>query len=479
MILEVSRKQEYIFASKKLRENAARSNDIRYVTSSAFFRAAAGELYSEEDHLVYAGGGHAILQFDGADLKDAADKATAFARIVTETVLRQYDGLELFVKQSPYIPNLSPGENLKKLMQELELKKSRRQASFRRLSFGVEMLDPASLLPNPNRVDFGLKAPDGWEFPSEFEALVGKENFIAVIHIDGNAMGKRINQIYQANPDWDRCRKALDQFSTTIQKDFERAFLEMVDEVIRWKRETLSSSVLPLRPVILAGDDVCFVTTGNIGLECARIFLERLAALRTGEPQPYAACAGVVLTHKKFPFHQAYDLSEALCSNAKQYGAQLDPDSRISAMDWHIEFGQLKNGLSDIRADYQTEDSGRLELRPVTVVVPEGFSTCIEPAPQRSYAFFRKTCQALKAEKGQTGRGKIKTLREVLKQGQLETEFFMHDQRIGHLYEKTKAPAFQTFIECGQAGAKRNVRRCTLFDAIEMMDHCEFEGETL
>ena len=33
-----------------------------------------------------------------------------------------------------------------------------------------------------------------------------------------------------------------------------------------------------------------------------------------------------------------------VCSNAKRFGARLDEDSRISALDWHVEFGQLKDG---------------------------------------------------------------------------------------------------------------------------------------
>lgn len=77
MILEVSQKQAYIFASRRLRENAARSEDIRYVTESRFFQTAAGPLYREED-LVYAGGGHTVLQFD------SRARADAFARAVTE-----------------------------------------------------------------------------------------------------------------------------------------------------------------------------------------------------------------------------------------------------------------------------------------------------------------------------------------------------------------------------------------------------------
>lgn len=63
VILEVSRKQDYIFASKRLKENARRSEDIRNVTSSEFFQEVAGFAYQESENLIYAGGGHTVLQF--------------------------------------------------------------------------------------------------------------------------------------------------------------------------------------------------------------------------------------------------------------------------------------------------------------------------------------------------------------------------------------------------------------------------------
>ncbi len=136
-------------------------------------------------------------------------------------------------------------------------------------------------------------------------------------------------------------------------------------------RRTEQTKILPLRPIILAGDDACFVTAGSIGLECARIFNKDLTSLTNkADGQPYAACAGVALVHQKYPFHRAYQLAESLCGNAKKYGADLDERRQVSAMDWHIEFGQLKDSLSDLRQDYQTEDGCRLELRPVSLVLP-------------------------------------------------------------------------------------------------------------
>ena len=181
---------------------------------------------------------------------------------------------------------------------------------------------------------------------------------------------------------------------------------------------------MPVRPVILAGDDVCFVTAGDMGLECARVFLEFLANSVSSviDRQSFPACAGVVLVHKNYPFHRAYDLAEELCSNAKKFGVSLDGQGRVSAMDWHIEFGQLKDDLDAQREDYRTDDGNRLELRPVTVAIPEDIALD-ERMKLRSYAFFRIMCQNMRAE--ETARGKMKGLRNALKQGEIEAQFFL------------------------------------------------------
>ena len=486
VILEVSRKQDYIFSSKRLRDNVRRSAEINHVTSEAFFQKAAGKQYHPEN-MVYSGGGHTILQFE------SREQAVDFTRQVTEAAIREYPQMELFAKVMEYQNNCTPGENLKNLSAELERKKSFRKSSIRQLTLGVE----AKEQPQPYTEQFfaldALLADSGREIPSEFSELAGEDNFIAVVHIDGNAMGKRVDRVYaDAGNDWEACREKLQRFSEAIQQDFESAFSQTVEEVIH--RKNIESKMLPIRPVILAGDDVCFVTAGSLGLECARIFLEKLAALYNQEDgTPYAACAGVALVHVKYPFHQAYRLSEELCSNAKVFGAKLDAAGRVCAMDWHIEFGQMKDNLSDIRQEYRTEDNKALSLRPVAVIVPEDGA---EQPALRTYEFFRELCRSMKGEYGKTARGKIKDLRTAFKQGEVESRFFFQDKEIQQLLYHGFGAAYQgdarweqyrKILLEGESIDKEPFRAltiagetdcyCLYFDAIEMIDHFELLEE--
>jgi hypothetical protein len=440
--------------------------------------------------MVYAGGGHTVLQFD------SADQAVAFTRAVTEDALRRFEGMEIFAKTLPYDESKTPGENLNALSAALERKKAFRQSSFRQMSFGIEALDSlqnyrpqcAEKTDREKIPENLLAPPEGWEYPKQLADLSG-DNFIAVVHIDGNAMGNRVSSLYKnCGTDWESCRKSLRRFSDGIQADFEMAFRQTVQTLLT-SDYVLTPPMLPIRPIILAGDDVCFVADGKIGLEGARIFLEHLTALTNQEDKgSYAACAGVALVHQKYPFHQAYNLAEELCSSAKRYGSSIDKDGRVSAMDWHIEFGQLKENLSEIRKDYETEDGCRLELRPVTVIVPDGVNA--SPAGQRSYDFFRAMCSAMKNEYGNIARSKIKDLREALKQGEVESEFFLQDKKVQdllyhgftamHRTDRERADIYREMFNNGGKLYKKafadfdGMRRCLFFDAIEMIDHCDF-----
>lgn len=499
MILEVSQKQAYIFESTRLKDNVARSEEICRVTDPEYFKLAAGRsglAFDTEANVVYSGGGHTVLEFGD---RESAEK---FAYAVSARVRREFPELEYFIKTMEYGENENPGKNLFHLSQALEKKKALRAASFHQGSFGVEEKDTklrrARVIPQkPDRIQMPEKkeyVPGGYSMPSRLEDLgISRDDssFVAIVHIDGNGMGKRVEELrreIQKLP-WEDYKRTLKRFSDAIDSDFKTAFRGMLDEIakqIPYLKERgldLKQRCFPVRRLILAGDDVCFVTEGRIGLEAARIFIEKLSALENAvDHKRYTACAGVAIVHQKYPFYKAYELSEMLCSNAKRYlasfdGPVKDAGTKGCAIDWHIEFGEIIDDLSDMRRKYETADGGTLELRPYLISAEKELW---EKEKLRRYSAFCRLVKLLQSEKEVYARGKIKELRGALKEGEKAAEYYLksslmdaldldlfEDRSIskqeGQMGSKTQ-PERRTFIEID--GKKHSL----YFDAVEILD---------
>ena len=294
-ILEVSQKQAYIFGSNKVRDNIVNSTIIAYVLGEDYIERVLSKFgYDKEKNMVYSGGGHTILEFSDIDVGKSMIKE------LTEQIYRNFNGLEVFATIMLYVEEESVGNNLKKLVKQLEKKKSIRKSAFKQGSYGIEQPDANTLKPKCVDTDSEEKLkvkeienkeaksfyPDKFKPAYEFEKLGGKKNdsnFIAVVHIDGNGMGKRVEALYKElkNASWDEAKKRLYTFSRCIDKDFKDSYREMADEVAKrisdkeiCKELELIENYFPVRHIITAGDDICFVTEGRIGIECARIFID-------------------------------------------------------------------------------------------------------------------------------------------------------------------------------------------------------------
>lgn len=451
-ILEVSQKQAYIFQSNELKKNIRNSAVIAWIMDADYLEKTAGDqrLFNKKEHLVYSGGGHTVLEFP------AKDQAVRFTGIVTKAIRKDYPGIEVFARTIKYEDEKSPAENLKELTKALERKKSVRRAAFHQGSFGVEKIDTNTLKPIPyidekeaklpekeEKTDKSLM-PSGYHRVFKFKDLGGskdRSNFIAVVHIDGNAMGKRVERLQQKFQElsWTDYKEKLKTFSESIDEDFKTAYKEMSEEVAaniesgKLKELNIVGNQFPVRRIITAGDDICFVTEGRIGLECAAAFINKLGGRKNRvDEQGYAACAGVAVVHQKYPFYRAYELAEMLCGNAKKYGANLSSDGTgrdVSAIDWHIEFGELKDTLEEVRADYVNADGRDMSGRPYIVRASQ---SVIEKDPFHSYDKVRELITKLKKD-DLCARGTVKELRAVLKQGRAKTEHFIKFHKIDEL----------------------------------------------
>lgn len=500
-ILEVSQKQAYIFASNKLKDNVTNSAVIAWVMSPEYFEEKVndGTVFTADNNLVYSGGGHTVLEFATLNL------AKEFTKRVTTAIRKEYPGIEVFAKTLEYNSEKSAGDNLKQLTAKLERKKALRAASFHQGSFGVERIDSATLSPvmaeypetvgkmpvAEAKLDDELSA-EGYRAVTKFDELggsKGESNFIAVVHIDGNAMGKRVERLYaeNKNAEWGAYKEMLRRFSDSIDKDFKDAYKEMV-RLVAANLESgsldglqLSEKHFPVRRIITAGDDVCFVCEGRIGLECAVAFAQALKG-KTNEvdKEGYAACAGVAIVHQKYPFYRAYELAEQLCSNAKRFGVNLDNESgsKISSIDWHIEYGEMKDSLDEIRENYRTADGNRLELRPYIIAGPD---EVIRKEPYRRYGNFRRIIENIGTHELEYSRIRLKELRTALKKGEDATQHYIRFHRIEGIardcYQGVFVETDHSRIGTGQGLEGKlfldtfdGKRRTVLFDAIEAMD---------
>ena len=220
-ILEVSQKQAYIFGSNKVRDNIVNSTIIAYVLGEDYIEKVLSKFgYDKEKNMVYSGGGHTILEFSDIDVGKSMIKE------LTEQIYRNFNGLEVFATIMLYVEEESVGNNLKKLVKQLEKKKSIRKSAFKQGSYGIEQPDANTLKPKCVDTDSEEKLkvkeienkeaksfyPDKFKPAYEFEKLGGKKNdsnFIAVVHIDGNGMGKRVEALYKElkNASWDEAKK--------------------------------------------------------------------------------------------------------------------------------------------------------------------------------------------------------------------------------------------------------------------------------
>ena len=523
-ILEVSQKQNYIFSSNKVRDNIVNSAVIAYVLGEEYIgKILQNTDYVEEKNMVYSGGGHTILEFPDQET------AKRMVALITKRIYCEFDGLTVFAKNEIFDDSEHLDKCLTELTKSLERKKSVRLASFHQGSYGIEKVDSgtmdivevapdSSIEKSEKRIseekkkvehtEYGVTAkeftPDGYDPVYQFDELGGAKNdsnFISVVHIDGNGMGKRVEELYKVSSEktWEESKELLKNFSKSIDDDFKKSYKEMIKEVAYNLQEkglneklSLKDKKFPVRRIITAGDDICFVTEGRIGIECARIFIQKLTKKENKvDKKRYAACAGVVIVHQKYPFYRAYELAEMLCSNAKKYGAQISPEDngrRVSAIDWHIEFGELKDSLDEIRQSYTTFDQNRLEMRPYIISLLDKDMDKDEYIDDEKYIAkkydnFKRIISRIQNNESEYGNGKIKELRSALKQGEVATRNYLIFNKMEDIIVENKPKedriteldlmrAFTGRTEKGMAFVlmSDNKKHSILYDSIELMD---------
>lgn len=176
--------------------------------------------------------------------------------------------------------------------------------SLLKKAIGVEMAD---MVKTTNRVD----------------SFTDTNDWIAVIHADGNGLG----QIVKAISENDSSGRDFHTFSSLLNQSTIDAAKSAAGIV--FGNVIKNGSDLPFRPVVLGGDDLTVIIRGSLAMSFIQNYLEAFEKFTKENfevlAKKYAvlknvltACAGIAYVKSSFPYYYAYNLAEELCAAAKK-----------------------------------------------------------------------------------------------------------------------------------------------------------------
>ena len=150
----------------------------------------------------------------------------------------------------------------------------------------------------------------------------GNNDWIAVIHIDGNGLGTVVEKVCEKGSD------VFKQFSIDLDNAVKDSAKKAFDAV---EDKFADEKIIPIRPLILSGEDYNLICRADFAVEYVQAFLatfeDKTSFLkdyhlkRKGEDKEIenlTACAGIALVKSSFPFYYAYNLANGLCDFAKK-----------------------------------------------------------------------------------------------------------------------------------------------------------------
>lgn len=393
--------QSFIFETNKLREIAGASELIESLSDKGFsdFFKEAGVEYKKDQLLRNAAGeiqylfpdesscekvvrdferyvatqmpgltvSQAVVKLEGdyADLRDAASRVNRLLQVQRN---RPSPPTELGWMISERARKTGrPGVEMKKIKKKEELIDRRQQRKW--AASGFDRLHKK----------LSKKHLKEKQFAYEMEDITGggERKWLAVVHADGNNLGKLIQKMLPEIKD-EELQAGYRVFSETLeaatQAAAQAAYQILLDRLQPEEREQIEAGKmkLPIRPVVIGGDDLTVILRAEHAVAFTEAYLKAFEEeTRTrfekfaddyevlGFERGLTACAGIAIVKPKYPFHYAAHLAEGLCTWTKNIAKKIDADHTPSSLHFHKVQASFVEHYKDIIEQELTTADGK------------------------------------------------------------------------------------------------------------------------
>ncbi len=219
---------------------------------------------------------------------------------------------------------------------------------------------------------------------------------IAFIHMDGNDLGilfrSALKQVEQDSPALKIQKLGL--LSKIVSEASGHAFKDAASAVIDYITRSGDADfkddrlIVPIRPLVLGGDDVTVVVRADLALLFIHVFIRSFEDYTETKSSEFAGeqgrkrltmGVGMVVCNAKYPFLKAFERCEALIENAKK--ATVSQTDRKSSMDYLVITNEPEIDLKTLRrTSYTADDGARLTGKPFVFNTREFIPDFVEDA---------------------------------------------------------------------------------------------------
>lgn len=268
--------------------------------------------------------------------------------------------------------------------------------------------------------EFGFNA-DSWIWEDDLAKMVGGEqNRVALVHMDGNDLGRLfIDTIENIKNDssmtLEKSICKMSALSALVEDSNSYAFKKAVSAVLHYmydlKKDEKVRPVVPLRPLVLGGDDVTVLIRADMALIFTNVYVKAFEYMtgRIAKENPLLTLednfklslgVGMVVCSTSYPFSKAFALAEELIENAKNHTASgyKGVSDRPSSIDYLIISNDLEDDLKELRRHLFTTNDGLSLTGKPFLLIDNFLENFLRDALQVAKKFSRGTLRGLLSE---------------------------------------------------------------------------------